>query len=270
MNLFLEDDEELKKNKDKGLDDDDKKKKKDDDDDDSSDDSNDYLDDYDSDDDDDSDDYEDNDSDSDDEDYSGNDYIDDEGDSSDSDDDFEDDSNSDYDGGNDYLGDAEEGDYQSSGEGSGNKLAKLAYAVVVATNNFHHIHLMCAGKKFDNIHRVTDELKSEIGYWVDTIAEMALEDEECEMDNFCNSAKYVSEMGLESEKTYDYESGCTAISETLRKLIEIMTETRNSIDKPHVQSRLDDYLVTLNKNYNFLMKRRMKNVDESVSYNNFI
>jgi DNA-binding ferritin-like protein len=265
-NVFLEDDDELKKKKDdedEELDDEKDKDKKDDDDDDSSSDGNDYLDDMESDEDDD------DSSSDDDSDSSGNDYLGDEEDSDSSEDDSDwGDSDDDY-SSNDYLGDDDS--TSDSGECCGQEtglLAKLAYAIVVATNNFEHVHLMCAGKKFDTIHNMTDNLVGKCWYLIDIAAELALEDEACELDNFCNAAKYVPEMGVETEKTYDYETACTAVSETLRKLIDVTKEARDASDKSHVQSKLDEWLATFNKEYNFLMKRRMKNVDESAVVSN--
>lgn len=256
-NFFLEDDEELKKSKkdDEEFNDDYDEKDKEDDDDDDNDDGNDYLGDFDSDD-------EGDDSYSDDGDTEGNDYIGDEEDSSSSEDDDDSSTDDDY-GTNDYIGDDDTASSsESDSQGSG-LLAKLAYAIVVACNNFEHVHLMCAGKKFDTIHSMTDNLVGKIWYITDTAAELALENEECELDNFCNAAKYVPEMSVETEKTYDYETACTAVSETLRKLIEIAQEARDTSSKSHVQSKVDEWLAMLNKEYNFLMKRRMKNVDES-------
>lgn len=261
-NFFLEDDEELKKSKkdDEEFDDDYDEKDKEDDDDDDDDDGNDYLGDFDSDD-------EGDDSYSDDGDTEGNDYIGDEEDSSSSEDDDDSSSDDDY-GTNDYIGDDDtSSSSESDSQGSG-LLAKLTYAIVVACNNFVHVHLMCAGKKFDTIHSMTDNLVGKIWYITDTAAELALEDEECELDNFCNAAKYVPEMSVETEKTYDYETACTAVSETLRKLIEIAQEARDASSKSHVQSKVDEWLAMLNKEYNFLMKRRMKNVDESAVVTN--
>lgn len=265
-NMFLlEDDEELKKKKDdedEELDDEKDEDKKDDDDDDSSSDGNDYLDDIDSDEDDD------DSSSDDDSDSSGNDYLGDEEDSSEEDDSDWSDSEDDY-SSNDYLGDDDSSsDSTESNSQETGLLAKLAYAIVVATNNFEHVHLMCAGKKFDTIHSMTDNLVGKCWYLIDVAAELALEDEACELDNFCNAAKYVPEMGVETEKTYDYETACTAISETLRKLIDVTKEAREASDKSHVQSKLDEWLATFNKEYNFLMKRRMKNVDESAVVTN--
>lgn len=267
-NMFLlEDDEELKKKKDdedEELDDEKDEDKKDDDDDDSSSDGNDYLDDMDSDEDDD------DSSSDDDSNSSGNDYLGDEEDSTEDDSDWSDSDEDDY-SSNDYLGDddssSDSGECCGCGQESG-LLAKLAYAIVVATNNFEHVHLMCAGKKFDTIHSMTDNLVGKCWYLIDVAAELALEDEACELDNFCNAAKYVPEMGVETEKTYDYETACTAVSETLRKLIEVTKEAREASDKSHVQSKLDEWLATFNKEYNFLMKRRMKNVDESAVVTN--
>ena len=127
---------------------------------------------------------------------------------------------------------------------------------------------LCVGKNFDTIHNMTDNLVGNCWYLIDIAAELALEDEACELDNFCNAAKYVPEMGVETEKTYDYETACTAVSEILRKLIDVTKEARDASDKSHVQSKLDEWLATFNKEYNFLMKRRMKNVDESAVVTN--
>lgn len=256
LNIFLEsDDDELEDDEFKDDEDkDEKKKKKDEDDDDDSD--------------------KDDDDDFDDDDDSSNDYIGDEDESS-SDEDFdgEDEFSGDGEGdsGNDYLDVDVSVSSSEEGEGScecGNMIAKVAYAICVACNNFQHVHFMCAGKKFDTVHGLTDNLIGKVRYKVDTIAELALEDESLELDNFCNAAKYVPEIHVETEKEYDYETACTAVADTLGKLIEIVTQARENCCKSHVQSTLDDFLVTLNKENNFLMKRRMKNMDESADISN--
>ena len=162
FNLFLEaDDEEEDKKK---HDDDDDEEDKDDDKDMED---NDYLDD---------------DHDKDDEDMEDNDYLD--------DGDKEDDS---FDDSNDYLGDSDNtgSDTGLGEEGSGdlsNKLVKVAYACCVVANNMKHVHLHIAGKKFDNIHSLSEKYYNDIGYWVDSYAELALEDKSGIVDNLSNLA----------------------------------------------------------------------------------
>lgn len=282
-NFFLEadDDEKEKKNKTKNeedsstdndyidTDDDDKEKKddkkKDDEDEEPTD--NEYIDTDDTDDDIDSND----DKDADDIGTTDNDYI---GDSDS--DDFEKEPTTD----NDYLGDSPddfETDASVNGENTG-MLSKLAYACVVAANNLRHVHLMCSGRKFDEIHRVSGDLSEMIYYWFDQIAEIALEDESCEIDNCSNAAKYVPEFHQETENNYDFVSGFTAISETLRILMDIMKSTYDACsDRTDIQSFLDDKFRRLSKEYNFMVKRKLKGsgggdtVEESfvVTNNNF-
>lgn len=237
FNLFLEADDEEE----------DKKKHDEDDDKDMED--NDYLDDDHDKDDDDEDDKDD--------DMEDNDYLDD-GDNK------EDDSSDDS---NDYLGDSD--DTGLGEEGSGdlfNKLAKVAYACCVVANNMKHVHLHIAGKKFDNIHNLAEKYYGDIGYWVDSYAELALEDKSGKMDNLSNSAQHVAEINIETEDKYDYESACTAISSNLRQLIEILKNCRESASsRSDIESKIDDNLGYLNKELNYTMERRQA-VGEGFSF----
>ena len=238
FNLFLEadDEEEDKKKHDEEEDKDDDKDMED----------NDYLDD-------------DHDKD-DDEDMEDNDYLD--------DGDKEDDS---FDDSNDYLGDSNDtgSDTGLGEEGSGdlsNKLAKVAYACCVVANNMKHVHLHIAGKKFDNIHSLSETYYQTIGYWVDSYAELALEDKSGKVDNLSNSAQHVAEISLETEDKYDYESACTAISSNLRQLLEILKNCRESASsRSDIESKIDDNLGYLNKELNYTMERRQA-VGEGFSF----
>ena len=201
-------------------------------------------------------DYLDDDHEKDDEDMEDNDYLDDE--------DNEDDS---FDDSNDYLGDSD--DTGLGEEGSGdlfNKLAKVAYACCVVANNMKHVHLHIAGKKFDNIHNLAEKYYGDIGYWVDSYAELALEDKSGKMDNLSNSAQHVAEINIETEDKYDYESACTAISSNLRQLIEVLKNCRESASsRTDIESKIDDNLGYLNKELNYTMERRQA-VGEGFSF----
>ena len=237
FNLFLEADDEEE----------DKKKHDEDDDKDMED--NDYLDDDHDKDDDDEDDKDD--------DMEDNDYLD---DGNNKEDDSSDDSN-------DYLGDSD--DTGLGEEGSGdlfNKLAKVAYACCVVANNMKHVHLRIAGKKFDNIHSLSETYYQTIGYWVDSYAELALEDKSGKVDNLSNSAQHVAEINIETEDKYDYESACTVISSNLRQLIEILKNCRESASsRSDIESKIDDNLGYLNKELNYTMERRQA-VGEGFSF----
>ena len=246
FNLFLEadDEEEDKKKHDEDDDEEDKNNDKDMED-------NDYLDD----------DHEKDDKDDDeDKDMEDNDYLDDE--------DKEDDS---FDDSNDYLGDSDDtgSDTGLGEEGTGdlpNKLAKVAYACCVVVNNMKHVHLHIAGKKFDNIHSLAEKYYIDIGYWVDSYAELALEDKSGKVDNLSNSAQHVAEINIETEDKYDYESACTAISSNLRQLIEILKNCRESASsRSDIESKIDDNLGYLNKELNYTMERRQA-VGEGFSF----
>ena len=238
FNLFLEADDEEEDKKKHDEDDDEEDKDMED---------NDYLDDEDKDD-------------NDDKDMEDNDYLD--------DGDKEDDS---FDDSNDYLGDSDDTDSDTGlgEEGTGdlpNKLAKVAYACCVVANNMKHVHLHIAGKKFDNIHSLAEKYYNDIGYWVDSYAELALEDKSGKVDNLSNSAQHVAEINIETEDKYDYESACTVISSNLRQLIEILKNCRESASsRSDIESKIDDNLGYLNKELNYTMERRQA-VGEGFSF----
>ena len=240
FNLFLEadDEEEDKKKYDEDDDDEDKDDDKDMED-------NDYLDDD-----------HDKDDEDDDKDMEDNDYLD--------DGDKEDDS---FDDSNDYLGDSDDTGLGEEGTGDlPNKLAKVAYACCVVANNMKHVHLHIAGKKFDNIHSLSEKYYNDIGYWVDSYAELALEDKSGKVDNLSNSAQHVAEINIETEDKYDYESACIVISSNLRQLIEVLKNCRESASsRTDIESKIDDNLGYLNKELNYTMERRQA-VGEGFSF----
>ena len=129
-----------------------------------------------------------------------------------------------------------------------------------------HVHLHIAGKKFDNIHQLSESYYNQIGYWVDSYAELALEDKSGKVDNLSNSAQHVAEINIETEDKYDYESACTAISSNLRQLIEILKNCRESASsRSDIESKIDDNLGYLNKELNYTMERRQA-VGEGFSF----
>ena len=203
----------------------------------------------------------------DDKDMEDNDYLDDDHDKDDEDDDKDMEDNDYLDDSNDYLGDSDDTGLGEEGTGDlPNKLAKVAYACCVVANNMKHVHLHIAGKKFDNIHSLAEKYYNDIGYWVDSYAELALEDKSGKVDNLSNSAQHVAEINLETEDKYDYESACTAISSNLRQLIEILKNCRESASsRSDIESKIDDNLGYLNKELNYTMERRQA-VGEGFSF----
>lgn len=189
-----------------------------------------------------------------------NDYLDSE--ESDFDDEESEDTDSDMD--NDYLGDSSDesepgmGDEDTGCSDLFNKISKCAYAATVVSNNLFHIHLHVSGKKFDRIHRLSEEMYRTIQFWVDRFSEWALEDKNNKLDNQSNAAQYVAEITLETEDDYNYESSCTAITTNLKHMLECIKCARSCSDsRTDIQSKIDEYIGYLNKEINYFMERRM-------------
>ena len=188
-----------------------------------------------------------------------NDYL---GDGSDSSDDS-DDTSSDEEKGtdNDYLGDSETSDDESSssnGEGLYNKLAKVAYAYVVVSNNMHHIHLHAIGRKFKNIHDLAQSFYEHFDDQADFYAELAMQDNSTTVDNFCNAAQYVPEATIETSDKYKYEQAYNLFDSNIEILLSVLKDARALADeRSDIQSDIDTELSYLYKQKKYIINRSL-------------
>jgi len=142
-------------------------------------------------------------------------------------------------------------------------LAKLGYIYVVISNNMKHIHLNCAGRKFDELHRQSEEYYYHFSEKADQYFELAAESPMVKLDNPTRSKEHVEDVDVESEENYTFETGISRMSNNLNKAIEYLKTTREKAgnDRTDIQSTLDEELTYLNKQYNFILRKKMINDD---------
>lgn len=142
-------------------------------------------------------------------------------------------------------------------------LAKLGYLYVVISNNMKHIHLNCAGRKFDELHRQSEEYYYHFNEKADQYFELAAESPMVKLDNPTRSKEHVEDIDVESEENYTFETGISRMSNNLNKAIEYLKTTREKAgnDRTDIQSTLDEELTYLNKQYNFILRKKMINDD---------
>ena len=157
------------------------------------------------------------------------------------------------------------GDSESGGASGSvyDALAKLGYLYVVISNNMKHIHLNCAGRKFDELHRQSEEYYYHFNEKADQYFELAAESPMVKLDNPTRSKEHVEDIDVESEENYTFETGISRMSNNLNKAIEYLKTTREKAgnDRTDIQSTLDEELTYLNKQYNFILRKKMINDD---------
>lgn len=156
------------------------------------------------------------------------------------------------------------GDSEGGASGSVyDALAKLGYLYVVISNNMKHIHLNCAGRKFDELHRQSEEYYYHFNEKADQYFELAAESPMIKLDNPTRSKEHVEDVDVESEENYTFETGISRMSNNLNKAIEYLKTTREKAgdDRTDIQSTLDEELTYLNKQYNFILRKKMINDD---------
>ena len=160
------------------------------------------------------------------------------------------------------------GDSEGGASGSVyDALAKLGYLYVVISNNMKHIHLNCAGRKFDELHRQSEEYYYHFNEKADQYFELAAESPMIKLDNPTRSKEHVEDIDVESEENYTFETGISRMSNNLNKAIEYLKTTREKAgdDRTDIQSTLDEELTYLNKQYNFILRKKMINDDTVTS-----
>jgi DNA-binding ferritin-like protein len=161
------------------------------------------------------------------------------------------------------------GDSESGGASGSvyDALAKLGYLYVVISNNMKHIHLNCAGRKFDEIHRQSEEYYYHFNGKSDQYFELAAESPMVKLDNPTRSKEHVEDVDVESEENYTFETAISRMSNNFNKAIEYLKTTREKAgdDRTDIQSTLDEELTYLNKQYNFILRKKMINDDTVTS-----
>lgn len=147
-----------------------------------------------------------------------------------------------------------------TGEGSVyDKLAKLGYLYTIIANNMKHIHLNSAGRKFEEIHRQSEEYYNHFNYKCDQYFELAAESPITKLDNPTRAKEHVEDIDVESSENYTFESAVAAMSSNFNKAIDYLKSTRAAVseDRTDIQSTLDEELTYLNKQYNFILRKKM-------------
>ena len=177
----------------------------------------------------------------------------------------DDDESSDSDEMNDLIGD---GDTEvsavviTSGGGDGNvyeKIAKLGYLYTVIANNMKHIHLNCSGRKFNEIHKDSEEYYDHFGELADKWFEIASESPLTKLDNPTRAKEHVEDIEVESKENYTFETAFAAISTNFNRAIEYCKDVREAAGdaRSDVQSCMDEELSYLNKYYGFILRKKM-------------
>lgn len=176
----------------------------------------------------------------------------------DSDDDTDSDSSSDDGDFNTLVIVGKDSDSLESG-GLYEKLAKLAYACVIVSNNMKHIHLNTSGRKFEEIHNQSEEYYRHFAYKTDEYFELAAESPMTKLDNPNRAKEHVDDIEVETERDYgSFELAQSRMSANLSKIIDYIKDAREAAEsRSDIQSRLDDELGYLNKQVNFIIRKKL-------------
>ena len=143
------------------------------------------------------------------------------------------------------------------------KAAKLGYVYTVISNNMKHIHLNACGKKFEEIHRQSEEYYHHFNYAADHLFELAAESPLVKLDNPTRAKEHVEDIEVETDEQYNFEKAMSKMSENLNKAIEYVKDTRAAAEgaRSDVQSFLDDQLAYLNKQANYFIRKKLMGDD---------
>ena len=177
----------------------------------------------------------------------------------DSDDDMNSDSSSDDDGDFNALVIVGKDSDSLGGGDLYEKLAKLAYACVIVSNNMKHIHLNTSGRKFEEIHNQSEEYYRHFAYKTDEYFELAAESPMTKLDNPNRAKEHIDDIEVETEGDYgSFELAQSRMSANLSKIIDYIKDAREAAgSRSDIQSRLDDELGYLNKQVNFIIRKKL-------------
>ena len=139
------------------------------------------------------------------------------------------------------------------------KLAKLGYLYIVISNNMKHIHLNCAGQKFEEIHRQSEDYYYHFNGKADQYFELALEYSGVKIDNPTRAKEHVEDIEVESEENYTFDKAIYKMIDNFHKAIDYIKCTRECADndRTDIQSTLDEELTYLNKQCNFILRNKL-------------
>ena len=160
------------------------------------------------------------------------------------------------------------GDEDGCSEGSiYEKLAKLGYLFTVISNNMKHIHLNCAGHKFEEIHRQSEEYYYHFNGKADQYFELAAEYSGVKLDNPTRAKEHVEDIEVESEENYTFEKAISRMTDNFNKAIDYIKCARECAgnDRTDIQSTLDEELTYLNKQCNFILRKKLIVGDDTVT-----
>lgn len=143
------------------------------------------------------------------------------------------------------------------------KLVKLGYLFTVISNNMKHIHLNSAGQNFEEIHRQSEEYYHHFNWKSDQYFELAAESPMVKLDNPTRAKEHVEDIEVETEENYTFDKAISRMSANFNKAIEYVKCARECAgnDRTDIQSTLDEELTYLNKQYNFILRKKMINDD---------
>jgi hypothetical protein len=92
---------------------------------------------------------------------------------------------------------------------------------------------------------------------IDYICELALQGSGIVLDNVANSAQHVQDIPVLVDKQFDFDTACNAINDNLLAAIRYVEAVREAAEmRPDISSDMDEMLAYLNKQLNYLMRRR--------------
>lgn len=142
------------------------------------------------------------------------------------------------------------------------RIALLGYACVLASNDFHHIHLCAIGDKFSEIHGTAESYQYTMKNLSDFCFEVAKESD-IKLMNESYALQILSDEGIdwkvEEQDEYRFEDAFRAMSSILSDIAEFITEIYNTEGiTSDLVSSLDDYLRQFTKDVNYFIDSRLK------------
>jgi DNA-binding ferritin-like protein len=139
------------------------------------------------------------------------------------------------------------------------KVAKIGYVYTVISNNMKHIHLNACGKKFEEIHRTAETYYNHFNYFADSMFELASESPLIKLDNPARAKEHAEGIEVEADTSYPFETAMARMSDNLNKAIECVKDARAAAgdSRTDIQSKLDEELSYLNKEFNYFLRKKM-------------
>lgn len=144
------------------------------------------------------------------------------------------------------------------------KLAKAGYAYTVLGNNMKHIHFCACGQKFKEIHEEAERYYHRFLYMADVLFELASESPLVKLDNPTRAKEHCEDIEVETESEYPFEIAMPHIQTNLSSAIEYIKAVRTAATtRPDIQSKMDEELSYLNKECNYIIRKKLQKGDSS-------